>query len=556
MSNFNKIIINKLTQYPKDILLGLSSEERNELAEEAMRNRDYNGLNIIVGYADWDCGSISEEAISRLDIEAVKIVSRCKGFKVQSILDDLFGEFKSLHAFLLGDEEAKKRRIEIFKFLMESNSYIQKEELELLAASVTKEEFEAFCNRKGIDLSDEEYQDINIPQYKLIDETPVSVIKVGTNPTIVDVILSKTYSKEIGQEKLRRLYENLLKLDQISKDMLSYLALQIIKGDSIKIQFSGEVVSAYAPIRNIISINSHVLEKEEELAASMIINEMVGYYVYGHLSKSNTSLISKLLRDQLHKSMKEGASEFIDDGFSELTHILVLFNNTTTIAELKSTVALLERYEAAVNKPIYEAAKLLKFDTTAMAKYKISSETANYFRHRSIIDIFYTPAVVYSYDELRTDVLKCLLNIYFTFAHQVQPISGEISQDSLQEWARTVFRPKVVEELQLTPKQILFLESIAAYINYKDKGNDSNNEYEDHIIRLMNDYVKLKAVGLDQEILDSFNDLVVLHQEQAAPLIKQELEFYKEQCDQCSSSFIQEQAQQPCFEFVCISDLV
>ena len=94
--------------------------------------------------------------------------------------------------------------------------------------------------------------------------------------------------------------------------------------------------------------------------------------------------------------------------------------------------------------------------------------------------------------------------------------------EGIVKWAVEEFLPNLVKKWHLSPTQIHFLERIADYVNrgthlLSEKGRDED-DYERHV-ELTVRASELRAAGVEQEIIDSFQGLEQIHIQTASPKI-------------------------------------
>jgi len=564
-----------LGDYPESILANFTNKVKDDLAIDAIRQEDYQGLEHILKYMEY-CLNVLDEAVERLNVKAVQILSTHKSassYNIVHFMNDYFVNSK-----LIDDVNLPSKEVKIFKILIDIKKYFSKIELEMLALVVSKTEFDKFCQDKKVNLTDPMYKDLDLSCYELDGLEPLLDTYQVTQPSVVDVILSRTYSSIINQSEARSSYERLLNLDPIAREMLTYLALDIQQGDTVKIHFSPNATSSYDNANNRISVETCFFEDKVHTFNSVLIHE-IGHYFYDHLFRFNAMPFKfEGVKDMKALEEKLSGSKEADKYFDFSIGVRFLFDK-----DLHKFVYdyfdKIKVYENAARKPVYKAAELLEVNATDMDKYEYTNEYTEYFKQNSIIDIFYLSASNKYRNEVRSvsakdlpgDILKSLMDIYNTYHSEVsddvcvehspfelqQDICTEITPTSLIQWALKIFLPEVMEELQLTPTQVHFLERIADYINRdthefsSEVEDDEVSKYAELIVR----YAELKAVNVEEDILDSFSGLVDFHHSQVSDLVEKKVAEHKELCDSHASQINATQLYPMCYKFVCISDL-
>lgn len=546
----------RIAGYSPAILQRFPDPTKTALAKTAIKRGDYDGLKHILPYIKYPVLLVEEAISHRLDIEAVKILSAHKAFAYDlSFRPDLFPQLLNIKSFAFAYEEQEQRKTEIFKILMNAQIIFTSEALTLFATRISQEEFDKFCQDKKIDLAD--YAELDLSHYASHQAVrtlkPIYDISTNPIPTLIDTILSRTFCTEGATEKqFRAAYQKILDADPIAKQMLVYLALQIAKGNTIKLIFDPNTDSRYTMLSNTIDIQTSFYSfldrdrtRDVDNIEADIIHEVGHFFYYCLFNHEAMPFNAASLMDKLSISFIKTIK---NDEFISEDHIWFYAQDRDNIAQF------IERYESAAKQPIYKAAELLRFDTTRLDKYKLTEEYTEFFKQKSVIDVFYLNAAVASSSTPQesqiqsalpasaSSVIKSLQDIYIAFGAEkgtsvnfamLHNTFLQSPEKQLVDWALETFLPQVIQELALTPKQVHFLERIADYINrgehmYSPESTNPNTheQYAELIVR----YPELKVTDMDPELLASFDGLVAWHNEYASPLVEQEIAKYKESC--------------------------
>ncbi|MBA8666692.1 hypothetical protein H1Q59_02145 [Holosporaceae bacterium 'Namur'] len=539
-----------LTQYPEPIFKNFSENVKNELATEAIKQKDYQGLEYILKNSD-DFNLFIYSAIAALDVKAVEMI--CNFDAAKKDIHDWHLEkvlsFSIEHeeSFKFSYEKIKQDKSEILKLLIKAKPTLNIQDLQILSYVANKKEFEEICKLREIDPSNfKGYETLDFAHYHFDDKVPL--LKLSGNEycaDLIELILSRTYSEEIPQVKLKEIYNNLFELDPISKEMLSYLAMQIAKGDSIKIIFENGAIPFYSLAQNIIKIDTKFLNNPIFTIDSVIIHE-IGHYYYDHLFKNEALPFDRAQLENIYQYKEKIFKEKSNDIFYILDNII----EYTPLFEFYQRI---KDYENKAKKPIYKAAEILKVDARFMEKYVLSEDYLEYFKQNSIIDLFLINSLFnYKFehnaplDEVLPDSLvKSLLDIYFEYSapkdqciYSNNFFAEELNIKEMEKWAMENFLPHMVNELGLSSTQIHFLERIADYINRKPfqySEYSQDNDFEKYV-ELIVRYSELKAAGIEQDLIDSFSGLVEFHNKYATPKAEAELSEYHLYCENFSNN--------------------
>ena len=534
MENFLKVAIN---DYPTHILKTYTEHAKYKLAKKSLIEKDYESLKILLHHMN-NLDRILYKSIGRLDLEAVKlIVGSAKNSDKEHIkngsyinnhiIEELFE--KNGEAKVFNIENADAKRVEILKVLLKSKSqeYITITELQKLADVVTKEEFEDFYKSKDINITSDEFKHLELSQYSL--EGLKQVLKLENQPnSVIDLLLSKTFSDKLTMEEIKYIYTDLYNLDPIAQEMLVYTGALIHQNNTIKIMFGGGKGSYYEPWGNIIKIDNMFIDEDTLNIESVVIHE-IGHFVYDQLFQCDAMPFDL---NPLIKLLQPYIIDYENDPFlhARSTTYYKFLSDQNNIKNLKKLIVPLFQYEEAARKPVDKAAELLRVNKTEYDKYLFTQEYTEYFKQNSYIDIFYLNSYTAFSTEKRTNstipdhIFDNILNVYLANhdCKNYNPFSKNITREEIIRWATEDFLPKLVNKLNLSPKQIHFLERIADYINRgehlledTDHSDDENEKYVELIVRAM----ELKAAKVGSDLINSFELLEQYHKQYVSPTI-------------------------------------
>jgi hypothetical protein len=531
MPNFKKV---NLVDYPAYLLKSYSISAKSELAERAIDKKDYSGLKHLLNNMD-DIASVVYEAIDRLDVEAIKlVVDRAKKidkswYKDGSYINEqqINNLFNNNDHIINNISDIKGKRVEILKILLAAKEYITPKELQKLANILSKQEFDDFCKDKNIDLSEEKFKSLELSQYELDSMNPVLTLKSETSYTSLDLLLSRTFSDKLSLEQLKNIYLNLYKLDPIAKEMLVYTAALISQDNNLRIMFKEDMDSSYLPEQNIIKIDSNFIKETVLNIESVLIHE-IGHFIYYQALSNDAMPFSLAPITALVQGYRAEYKEYINDPFLDSTVQYKIFFNSTGMQDIAEVIKPVINYEEAARKPIDKAAELLNMDSAEYNKYLFTQEYTEYFKANSYIDLFYLNGQAGFKIETNSsaiipdNVFDNVLNIYLSKQDisLENPFIQETREDIIQ-WAVEELLPNLVRELQLSPKQIHYLDRVADYVN---RGNhllgeysawNDNEKYVELIVRAM----EFKAAGLGSDLTDPFQSLEQFHIEHVSPVL-------------------------------------
>jgi hypothetical protein len=507
-------------------------------------------------YLQFDANDINiyalDTAFDTFDVKAVKIIIEQSGKAIYSnsySLSRLFAELfdNELHN-LVAIENIAQKKTQILKIMLDDmpKSSVNAEILTMLSHVLPKQEFENFYKSKAIDLKDAAYKDLDLKHFQLEEQGPLG--KIGAkNLNVTDMILTKTYSEDLSLEQISSIYQKLYNLHPIAKEMLGYMAHLIKEHNDVKIIFGKDLVSSYAKMPNIIRVDSNFINETIMNIESVTIHE-IGHFVYSQLfgadhTPFNLSPIKNILNKLFNIYL-----EFEKNPYHNLYNQVSAAKET--IDELlsgpKEFSEMVSVYKKAALQPLYKAAELLKLNISELAQYNDTIASTRYFKDHSNIDVFLlnsalslnlredlnttSTSTIRVFDSIFDNLLQTYLEEEIS-CHSPYSHSHYLSRDEITIWNIEQFFPALVRDLELSPKQIHFLERIADYVNRdeqildngmnqfncKSSGLHINEQYAELIVRSM----ELKAAGIDEAA--SFQELDNFHMQYVSPSIKQEI---------------------------------
>lgn len=209
----HKINIKYLAQYPSSFFYDLPDATRYELAKEAIKQKNYHGLEHLLKHID-NFSELISDAVDFMDIEAVKVICKFEGAHrdIRDIsLIDLFNQ--NLNLFKFSYDESGKTGCKIFKLLAEIKPNMCVEDLQAFSHIVGELEFYRFCISKGIILSSSEYANLDLSHFywnffHYSKKEQASLHKIWQNeycPDKIDLILSRTHTEMISKEDMREI---------------------------------------------------------------------------------------------------------------------------------------------------------------------------------------------------------------------------------------------------------------------------------------------------------------------------------------------------------------
>lgn len=539
-----------LTSYPQNILKTFSENAKYQLAKVALYEHKYDELAHVVEVMEYYY-SIIDQAIDLLDVKAVETI--IKSIHKTSLHKD--GQWISQHLIknlfkndchiLLNIEDVSAKRIQILQLLLnfKDKKHLTVQELQRLSEGISQQEFEDFCKTKELDLKNSKFKDLELSHYKYKDLEPVLKLEGQEAGTILETILTSVFSDKLTLEQIKPIFTKLYNLDPISKEMITYTAALISKGNNVKIIFSEDNRSYYNAEDNIIKISNQFINKNIFNIASVLIHE-IGHFVYQQIFKNellpfDRKDIFSIVQEIWKKYEQDSKDPFIDD-----TVGYRVFKEDNIPTKIGPLIEIIMDYQKAARKPFDKAAELLRINQEEYSKYLFADEYTEWFKHNSYIDLFMFAAV----NDLKTDINydtqdnKIVDNIFnnilrMYIADHSEESTCEIEHPYLNErdkivfWAVNTLLPKVIRELELSEIQVHFLTRIADYVNRGTHWLENDTYYNMFEFKEREKYVELivrssefKASGLGIELTESFKELDLFHINTVSPSICAEIQ--------------------------------
>ena len=110
---------------------------------------------------------------------------------------------------------------EMYKLLAYDMPLIDSEVLQFLSRILDKKDFYELCEKKGIDLTSNEYKCLSVSHYKLEEMTPIMTLE-GSVHHPIDWLQSVTYidSDTFTQQDVQKIYEDFFNMNPHSKEMM------------------------------------------------------------------------------------------------------------------------------------------------------------------------------------------------------------------------------------------------------------------------------------------------------------------------------------------------
>lgn len=283
-----------VVDYDQSILSSYSESAKLKLAKKVLSKDDYVSFDKIINVLE-DPYVLFDRVVNKLDITAIELLIKKGKATPEGVkrLQDICNFKKILdgdndddnnHEEMSSKEYNNKLSI-IIKLLLEfqEKDNITVQVLELLTFFLNKKEFNQFIKEKEINLSDQKFSSFKTVVYSLQETLPVLFQKSSYDNyvfkrsipevNILDILLSRSYSTDLGFEEISKIYRNLYSLSPLSKEILHYTAALISKGNNIKILFGEDIDSHYNSFSNHIQIGSEFLKKEIFNIESLLIHE-------------------------------------------------------------------------------------------------------------------------------------------------------------------------------------------------------------------------------------------------------------------------------------------
>jgi hypothetical protein len=488
---------NLISEYSPQALATFSEYTKLQMALEALKNKDYELFENIIKNCKENIESVALKAAALLDERALSLIAK---------------------HHRLTETESNKITMKIYNI----------DDLTLSYAEVNEKRQTVIKALSGP--SPQQNASESVINFLI---APVYLLKRNVNPSVVDVMLSRTYAEGLTEKDLRKIYSNLYELDPIAQEMLTYLAIKITNGDNLEIYFKSNLHTSYDLIYNTIKID-HTLFKDKIFNLNSVVIHEIGHCFY---EKIFANLILPINRKYFEMLGTKGPIDIMD-----AIELMQKSHNPKIIEVITS-------FEEASKLPVNKAVELLGINQEAMASLNHIDEHTEYLKLNSIINVFFANDRA-GFTEtknpnlsLMDGMMVTIYNIYF--AHRdcdTKSFFSDINKEAV-DFVLDNYLPAVVAELNLTATQVHFITRISDYL-YRGESKYRENlgdvlrfeKYTELIVR----YAELKAAGVEEDLLESFSQLVAYHQGEASPMVAQEILMHLSSCKNISDVLINE----------------
>ena len=466
-------------------------------------------------------------AIDLLESKAVKVIidnyspEMLNGLNSYVEYYGLKSLMEQLHNFQDSDmsiKDKKQHSFSIAKSLLKHKKVINEEDLSTFAQVASIQEFLDFLLEQQIDLSK---MNMTMPLHYAI-EGQKPLLQGMNYKSIEDVLLMHTYSLDKSQQEIRMLYSNLLNSSKIATSIMHYTAVNLIKGDDLKIVYIANFTGGYIPHLNIVAIGEMLDNFAPE---AVTIHELCHYTLFSlfpsHGMPFNVSNIKLLEQPK-------------DDVYGYHLNSTAISKPSEINIELENLLT----YERAAKQVIVKAGQLLGMTEEEFTPYLLSKDFMQYLKDNSPIDLFYDN-FVQGYNlsaEMGLSSKKSFADAYYAAAQgryettcpirNNGPFDQEVKFSDMVQFAREQYFPYIIREFSLSNSEIFFLERIAELLNrakdiydcpssYHNKDCPHLAYYQELIVRS----AELRANNIDEQTLASFSLLDAYWTENIDPLI-------------------------------------
>ena len=542
----------KVSDYPLSILKTYSTHTRFILAKKAIKEQDYKDLEHVLSSMDDDLYSILFKVVDKLDLEAVNlIIARAKNIDKTHYKDGSWiSEFHNKSYYTLWiyegiriNEDPKSiKSFQILKIILSAKTKdtITLKELQKLADSSSKQEFEDFVKSKELDLKDDKFKKLELSQYKFVNLDPLLNL-ANEESTILNLLLSRTFSDKLILLEIKKMYTDLYNLHPIAREMLAFTASLISKNNSLKILFTKGESSYYSFEQNVIVIQNHFINKKIFNIASVFIHE-IGHFIYYQTYKSDAMPFNLVPISKWIKSFEEEHNDEIKDPFMEHSFAHVYFYDLNKIPQMleqqKVLFAPIMEYEQVARSLVDKAAEMLSVNPQGYSKYIFASEYTEWLKQNSYIDMFFVGSISEYQTERNLDsevpdhVFDNVLKIYLD-----EQAKCEINQDTsplespfyypraeIISWAKNTWLPNYINKANLTLTEVHYIYRIADYVNRgehllleKENTCVDNHTYHEKYAELIVRCMEFRAAGLDSNLTDTCKGLEAFHIKYVSP---------------------------------------
>ena len=213
----------------------LSYDTKIRLAVIAIKTKNNDSLKNILAVMEYP-QNILVEACEYYNSDAVKLIIKATEASTKSFNNEYFkqGKWIENNYFMYDDfdiinshidQKGIKSEITRYLFAEISKEFITSFHLNILSKAVTKTDFFEICSSKELDLTDAKFKDLKLSAYEYEDIEPILTINETNNKTLVNILLSHTYSDNLSPEYIANIYIKLYNLSPISKEMMDYKML-------------------------------------------------------------------------------------------------------------------------------------------------------------------------------------------------------------------------------------------------------------------------------------------------------------------------------------------
>ena len=218
------------------------------------------------------------------------------------------------------------------------------------------------------------------PQYEVEKYKPL--LKGSNYASIEDILLTHTYAYDKNITEVRAIYTNLLNNNSnMASSAINYTAINIIKGDDVKIFFGPETkgfVGGYIPLLNMVIVNpAHGKFTSEAIA----IHEL-SHYTLCNLNPNTGCAPFDLSKLKFLSSTQDDLYGYhINQQLSEDKQEVKFFK------EVKDDANIFSKYEQAAKPVIVKAGQLLGLSEESFTPYVFSKDFILHLKDNSLIDL-------------------------------------------------------------------------------------------------------------------------------------------------------------------------
>jgi hypothetical protein len=438
--------------------------------------------------------------------------------------------------------ERKEKIVMIAKQLFNLKENITESDLRSYAEVAPLIDFHKLLLEKKVDLSQ---MNLTLPQYEILEHKPL--LKGMNYNSIEDILLMHTYAQNKTQQEVRTIYTNLLNNSKIASDIMHFTAINLVKGDDLKIIFTPNEYNfngGYAPLNNIIAIGEMFGKFTFE---SVMIHEL-GHYVLFSAFPASQGTPFDLSKLRLLQTTPDDIYGY------HLNNKKTSEDTTKEIKFFKEAHKDLDtflKYEQGAKEVFTKAGELLGLKRESFEPYVLSKDFILFLKDNSFIDLFmHNLEIGFGNPPIENNLsrVKVFAEAYHSYAQGIFEdtcpnqlpktwYNPDIKFQDMVIFTEEQYFPYIIEKLSLNEDKIWFLERIAELLNrakdiYDCPSSYFNEEcnYSAYYQELAVRYAELKASGTSQELLNSFSGIAQAWEEGVTPTIDQaRTEFLAEQ---------------------------